>query len=69
MNLTEKAEILFAIADKIRDDSELHDNGQQPEKRLEAVINRLGGLSDFALDFKKEISPKKKKAASRKKKS
>jgi len=70
MELTPNAKILYAVADKIRDDSELHDAGHQPEKRFAEVLRRLDGIVAFANKFKEEITPKpkpKKKVARRKK--
>ncbi len=61
MSLTENGNILAAIADKIRDDCEIHESGEKD--KMEKIIDRLGGLSDFALKMKADLLPKPKKTA------
>ena len=55
--LTEKGNILYAIADKIRDDCEIHESGEKD--KMAAILDRLEGLSKYALKLKAELEPKK----------
>lgn len=56
--LTEKGNILYAIADKIRDDCEIHESGEKD--KMTAILDRLEGLSKYALKLKAELEPKPK---------
>jgi len=58
MGLIQDTIDLAAIADKIRDDVERSENGE--EHRLPEVWKRIDGLCDFATKIKDQYGPKKK---------
>lgn len=50
--LVEKTKIMAAIADKIRDDAELLEAGE--ERRLPMIVKRLTGLKKYINEIQKD---------------